>query len=95
MQCGHSGGRQGLAGLSKAVFSSHRIGGSCLPNWQVKLSIKEKLAWPGQGGGGKNLALVGNIVERQRDGERQRKGRGGLNTFHKVLGFPKLTDYSL
>ena len=36
--------------LLKAARPSHRIGGSCLANWQVKLSIKGKLAWSGQGG---------------------------------------------
>lgn len=63
-------------GLQKAVLSSHRIGGPCLPNWQVKLSIKEKLARPGQGGGGRNLALVGNIVGREREIERLSQGAG-------------------
>lgn len=88
MECGHSGRRGAPWGLQKAVLSSHRIGGSCLPNWQVKLSIKEKLAGPGQGGGGKNLALVGNIVGSGAGGA----GRGEiLSTFHKVLGFPELT----
>ena len=48
----------------RATLPSLRIGGSFLPNRQVKLSIKGKLAWPGQGGGRKRLALVGNVANK-------------------------------
>ena len=57
----------------KAALSSRRIGGPCLANWQVKLSIKEKLAWPGQGGDRKCLALVGSRVKKERERERERE----------------------
>lgn len=75
MQCGALGGRRrGVQGPPQTLFASHRIGGSCLANWQVKLSIKETRACPGQGGGGKNLGLVGNMVKY--NGERESLSQG-------------------
>ena len=63
----------------RATLPSLRIGGSFLPNRQVKLSIKGKLAWPGQGGGRKRLALVGNVAKNERERERERE-----KGFHEV-----------
>jgi hypothetical protein len=53
-------------------------------NWQVKLSIKEKLAGPGGWRGRENLALVGSKRERERG--REGEGEAGRNC-HMVLGF--------
>lgn len=65
----------------RAALPSLRIGSSCLTNRQVKLSIKGKLDWPGQGGGRKRFTLVGNVAKNERERERERLSRG--------VGFPE------
>ena len=86
--CGASGSLGeggGLWGPPRALFSSRRIGGLLSANWQVKLSIKEKSARPGQGGGRKNLGLVGKMAKYRGGwgGDRERERE---RDFHKVLG---------